>query len=200
MLRHMHKVKKSKKASPNPPSSTQVGEGSIKVMEGKLSEQVILSLRQSDILIVHFKSITLLAMERMDEKGKNFTSKLYKKLSSNKSFYLKFVIHFNLNLNYHIFCYTLNPESLNFRTIDSCHRMAPQIPAHCLCPQRLYWHCCSGGEEARERRIQGRKGRGEEKMKERNGRNRKKDKQKEGKDWKITKRRRLWVGGRKAKI
>lgn len=53
------------------------GEGSIKVMEGRLSEQIILSLKQSDILIVHFKSIALLAMEIM-KKGQNFTSKLYK--------------------------------------------------------------------------------------------------------------------------
>lgn len=72
------------------------------------------------------------------------------------------------------------------------------IPAHCLCPQRLYWHCCSG----RQGKGEYKEGREEEKKKGR----REKWEQKEGqaKGRKKTGREpregRLWVGGRKAKI
>lgn len=58
----------------------------------------------------------------------------------------------------------------------------------------LFWKA-KGKENTKER-----KGRGEEKMKEREMGTEEGQTKGRKKDWKITKRRRLWVGGREAKI
>lgn len=64
MLRHMHKVKIKKASQILLHLPPRWGEGH-KGNGGKALRASNLVLRQSDILIVHFKSITLLAMERI---------------------------------------------------------------------------------------------------------------------------------------